>query len=617
MISKLTTSSSTVAPPPEWRPRHVLAENELTAKRTLVVWDFDCSLAEEHMWSALRSEDGQAFLKQKPAELYSLVFGGPARLDRLRACLAALSEAGATMLILSNGIEEEIEAALAHIGVRDRFAAVLGGESQVAFGTDALGKPALLAKLGLERKADASQPPLTHILLIDDDPDNYPTTDSGSSAHLMSAIASSGAPPAERQSWALTVRGKAIDDAPLLVAWPVVPAAGLSVGSMARLEKLVGATMGTSAPPSPPGEEAPAATSSSAAVEVDVTDDGLATTPPPPPQLAPSLASLPPPPIIPPRALEFIENPTKAWQIISVDPTQQCTRLPLDRFNGATMPPIPQSERQVVRRFVFISDTHSTIERRSTNKEEGYDVPDGDVLVHCGDFSSTGTLGEVAAFCKWFGSFPHKRKLLIAGNHDLTLHGESYTRTGPRFGHPEASNPNEAALICAEARRLIRAIPNCEYLCDSGTMVDGVTVWGSPWSPEFCGWAFNLERGEVIREKWRLVPTGVDVLLTHGPPLGHGDTTYDRIRAGCVDLLAEVQQRIRPQVHAFGHIHEAYGATTDGVTAYLNAATCTLRYRPEHPPLVVDVRPREGGCGEQAAAVVSAAGAAAPATSSV
>ena len=143
-----------------------------------------------------------SMLRSQPDEFYSLVFGGPARLGRLRACLAALSEAGATMLILSNGIEEEIEAALAHIGVRNRFAAVLGGESQVAFGTDALGKPALIAKLALERmanKADAGQLPLTHIILIDDDPDNYPTAEAGSSKRVLTAMgSSSGAPPAER-----------------------------------------------------------------------------------------------------------------------------------------------------------------------------------------------------------------------------------------------------------------------------------------------------------------------------------------------------------------------------------------------------------------------------------
>ena len=107
--------------------------------------------------------------------------------------------------------------------------------------------------------------------------------------------------------------------------------------------------------------------------------------------------------------------------------------------------------------------------------------------------------------------------------------------------------------------------------------VSMASQYGARHGRQFCDWAFNLPRGEPIREKWRLIPTGVDVLLTHGPPLGHGDTTHNRVRAGCLDLLAEVQQRVRPQVHAFGHIHEAYGATSDGVTTYLNAATCTIR----------------------------------------
>ena len=45
---------------------------------------------------------------------------------------------------------------------------------------------------------------------------------------------------------------------------------------------------------------------------------------------------------------------------------------------------------------------------------------------------------EVRAFCEWFGSLPHRRKILIAGNHDLSLHGATYAQTGARFGHPEA-----------------------------------------------------------------------------------------------------------------------------------------------------------------------------------
>ena len=39
-----------------------------------------------------------------------------------------------------------------------------------------------------------------------------------------------------------------------------------------------------------------------------------------------------------------------------------------------------------------------------------------------------------------------------------------------------------------------------EYLCDSGATVDGVRVWGSPWQPAFCGWAFNLPCGAATLE---------------------------------------------------------------------------------------------------------------------
>ena len=38
-----------------------------------------------------------------------------------------------------------------------------------------------------------------------------------------------------------------------------------------------------------------------------------------------------------------------------------------------------------------------------------------------------------------------------------------------------------------------------------------------PW---FGGWAFNLERGEEILEKWNLIPSDCDIVITHGPPLG-------------------------------------------------------------------------------------------------
>ncbi len=103
--------------------------------------------------------------------------------------------------------------------------------------------------------------------------------------------------------------------------------------------------------------------------------------------------------------------------------------------------------------------------------------------------------------------------------------------------------------------------------------IDGVRFYGSPWQPWFYDWAFNLERGPEIRAKWDLIPEGIDVLITHGPPYGIGDLIARSDNAGCQDLL-EVVEKIKPKVHVFGHIHEDYGITSNGVTTYINASSC-------------------------------------------
>ena len=74
--------------------------------------------------------------------------------------------------------------------------------------------------------------------------------------------------------------------------------------------------------------------------------------------------------------------------------------------------------------------------------------------------------------------------------------------------------------------------------------------------PEFGGWAYNLKRGEECLEKWNLIPDDTDILVTHGPPLGYGDYCSSQLRAGCSELLSTIQNRVKPKIHVFGHIHE-------------------------------------------------------------
>ncbi len=210
-------------------------------------------------------------------------------------------------------------------------------------------------------------------------------------------------------------------------------------------------------------------------------------------------------------------------------------------------------------RLVLISDTHL--------KDYVPLVPPGDVLVHAGDLTTFGDLSELKEAVAQLAALPHPHKVVIAGNHDFCFER------------------------LAEAARALIA-PHAVYLEDSAHTHAGITFYGSPWQPFFHSWAFNLHRGPALAAKWAQIPDTVDVLITHGPPHGILDQVHDGDSVGCEDLTRAVE-RVRPALHVFGHIHEAYGQEErqweDGSrTLFVNASTCSLRYLPVHPPIVVD-----------------------------
>lgn len=209
-------------------------------------------------------------------------------------------------------------------------------------------------------------------------------------------------------------------------------------------------------------------------------------------------------------------------------------------------------------RLVCISDTHMA--------HKGFSIPDGDVLIHAGDATSTGTSDEVARFLAWFASQPHRHKILIAGNHDWLFQ---------RF--PDMSD------------QLLAKNPGITYLEDSGTEIEGVKFWGSPWQPWFLDWAFNLPRkGVRLREVWNQIPLDTDVLITHGPPFGIRDQVHGGEHLGCEEMKIRLAA-VKPHVHIFGHIHDSYGVAQSKTTAYINACTSTEAYRALNRPIVVDL----------------------------
>jgi Icc-related predicted phosphoesterase len=111
---------------------------------------------------------------------------------------------------------------------------------------------------------------------------------------------------------------------------------------------------------------------------------------------------------------------------------------------------------------------------------------------------------------------------------------------------------------------------------------------GSPWQPWFLDWAFNLPRGPELAAIWKKIPDDTDVLITHTPPYGILDRLISGKHAECADLVHALA-RVKPKVHVFGHIHEAYGRVEQDGTIYVNASVRNFRYQLVNPPIVVDL----------------------------
>jgi Icc-related predicted phosphoesterase len=209
--------------------------------------------------------------------------------------------------------------------------------------------------------------------------------------------------------------------------------------------------------------------------------------------------------------------------------------------------------------ITFISDTHTK------HKHVTGELPGGDILIHCGDISNRGYMNEIKNFLEWFdGIKGYEHKIFIAGNHD--------------FGFQD--NPK----LCA---KLLQDYPTVTYLEDSSVIIDGIKIYGSPWQPRFYNWAFNVDRGWDIAQKWEKIPQDTDILITHGPLHGILDSTYTGQRVGCEDLYKKVME-IKPKVHCSGHIHFDHGMKEiDGIT-FINACCLGEDYMYQNGPITLD-----------------------------
>jgi Icc-related predicted phosphoesterase len=218
-------------------------------------------------------------------------------------------------------------------------------------------------------------------------------------------------------------------------------------------------------------------------------------------------------------------------------------------------------------KITLISDTHT-----KHNKLDGF-LNGGDILIHAGDFMSSGyNKMEGMMFLKWFDEIKnYDTKIFIAGNHDR------WFENSPQ-----------------EVKGILTGFKTIDYLEDDLMMVGGenydemIKIWGSPWQPEFYNWAFNIPRGEKLKEKWDMIPMNTDILITHGPPFGKLDfVNYDKMNVGCEELLKRIEE-VKPKIFVCGHIHEGRGYVFDGNTHYFNASVLNDRYEFRNKPFTFE-----------------------------
>ena len=187
-----------------------------------------------------------------------------------------------------------------------------------------------------------------------------------------------------------------------------------------------------------------------------------------------------------------------------------------------------------------ISDTHGY--------HDLLKLPAGiDMVIHSGDCSNPrdpyNNEPEVREFIHWYKELPIKHKIYVAGNHDTSI---------------------EKGLVTKKDFEDY----NIHYLEDDLITIEGLLIYGNPYTPQFGNWAFMKDRVKLDRYWTKAMPGYVDILVTHGPPKGILDKSYSRedVLEMCGDksLLNKVLE-VEPKYHLFGHIHNCQNIINAGI----------------------------------------------------
>lgn len=168
----------------------------------------------------------------------------------------------------------------------------------------------------------------------------------------------------------------------------------------------------------------------------------------------------------------------------------------------------------------------------------------------------------------WLDASPATHKVATWGNHDWCGQGCDFSADGPK------ASPTTRLQI----------------LVDEPTNVEGLRIWGMPWSNEFMGWAF-MKAPDRLAAHYDAIPAGTDIVISHQPPFGYGDSpggSRQSEHIGSRELLAAID-RVRPRLVICGHIHGGHGRYARNGSLICNVGVVDEAYRLVHPATVIDL----------------------------
>ena len=189
-------------------------------------------------------------------------------------------------------------------------------------------------------------------------------------------------------------------------------------------------------------------------------------------------------------------------------------------------------------KIVSISDIHGELD---------FHIPSGDILTISGDICPVNGSHSPTNQMYWLKNhfFPWTQSLInseifkhvvfVAGNHDFVFKKASISTEGDF--HLDLPN-------------------GVHYLQDSLVELEGLKIYGTPWTPTFGNWAFM--QGETLLDSlYSQIPEKIDILLCHGPAFGWNDTIMqynEKEHLGSTSLRSHIIRTVPRWVYV-GHIH--------------------------------------------------------------